>query len=142
MYVQIRSFGEIYLTKFVFQNCFRKFCCFDTSISFRLEQHQSQKLLVTGGIPLGLNRRDFPKNPADGFCRKPPSPDPLRLPHVLIQPRIAGVHWWQREGGLPSLVSTTSAHPPWRVCLHARCAETNFPRVSNLPTLLSQYMIL
>ena len=33
-------------------------------------------------------------------------------------------------------------HPPWRVGLHARCAETCFPRVSNLPTLLSHYMIL
>ena len=25
-------------------------------------------------------------------------------------------------------------HPPWRVCLCARCAETSFPRVSNLTT--------
>ena len=32
---------------------------------------------------------------------------PLRLPQVLIKPRkTTGVHWWQREGGLLSLVNT------------------------------------
>ena len=45
-----------------------------------------------------------------------PFPPPsLRLPHVLIQPRIAGVHWWQREGGLLSLV-IKSTHPPLSIC--------------------------
>ena len=50
----------------------------------------------------------------------------LRLQQVLIEPRkTAEVHWWQREGGLLSLVNTCGeiglcppcmeAHPPWRV---------------------------
>ena len=37
----------------------------------------------------------------------------LRLPQVLIKPRkTTGVHWWQREGGLLSLVDIKSTHPP------------------------------
>ena len=40
-------------------------------------------------------------------------PGALRLPQVLIKPRkTAGVHWWQREGGLLSLVNIKSTHRP------------------------------
>ena len=48
-------------------------------------------------------------------------------------------HTTGRGGPPPAYRRPPLTHPPWRVCLHARCAETNFATVSNLPTLLSQY---
>ena len=48
-------------------------------------------------------------------------PSPLRLPQVLIKPRkTAGVHWWQREGGLLSLVNTCGEIGLCPPCMEAR----------------------
>ena len=44
---------------------------------------------------------------------------PLRLQQVLIKPRrTKSVHWWQRGGGLLSLVNIKSAHPPYPFDTH------------------------
>ena len=45
----------------------------------------------------------------------------LRLPQVLIKPRkTTGVHWWQREGGLLSLVNTCGEIGLCPPCMEAR----------------------